>query len=95
MSLLPIASIDIGERYRHDMGDLAALAASIEAVGLLHPIVVMGRDGGNRWLLVAGERRLRACRDILRWERIHVRIVPESTDLLRADRKSTRLNSSH
>jgi ParB/RepB/Spo0J family partition protein len=85
MSLLPVSAIDIGERYRHDMGDLAALAASIEAVGLLHPIVVMGRDGGNRWTLVAGERRLRACRDILRWERIHVRIVPESIDLLRAE----------
>lgn len=85
MSLLPVSAIDIGERHRKDMGDLAGLAASIEAVGLLHPIVVMGRDGGSSWRLVAGERRLRACRDLLGWERIHVRIVPESTDLLRAE----------
>lgn len=85
MSLLPVSAIDIGERHRKDMGDLAGLAASIEAVGLLHPIVVMGRDGGSSWRLVAGERRLRACRDLLGWDRIHVRIVPESTDLLRAE----------
>ena len=85
MSLLPIADIDTGERYRKDMGDLPALAASIDAVGLLHPIVVMGKTDGG-WLLVAGERRLRACRDILRWERIHVRIVPGTIDLLRAER---------
>lgn len=85
MSLLPVADIDTGERYRKDMGDLPALAASIEAVGLLHPIVVMGKPDGG-WLLVAGERRLRACRDILGWERIHVRIVPGTIDLLQAER---------
>lgn len=85
MSLLPVSDIDTGDRYRRDMGDLPALAASIDAVGLLHPIVVMGKPEGG-WLLVAGERRLRACRDLLRWERIHVRIVPGTIDLLRAER---------
>ncbi len=85
MSLLPVSDIDTGERYRKDMGDLPALARSIDAVGLLHPIVVMGKPEGG-WLLVAGERRLRACRDLLRWERIHVRIVPGTIDLLRAER---------
>lgn len=86
MSLLPVADIDTGERYRKDMGDLPALARSIDAVGLLHPIVVMGQPNASRWLLVAGERRLRACRDILGWERIHVRIVPGTIDLLQAER---------
>ena len=68
MSLLPVSDIDTGERYRKDMGDLPALAASIEAVGLLHPIVVMGKpDGGHpmtalRSLLAAFEDRDRATR---------------------------------
>jgi hypothetical protein len=35
MSLLPVSDIDTGERYRKDMGDLPALARSIDAVGLL------------------------------------------------------------
>jgi hypothetical protein len=50
-----IADIDIGERRREKLGDIAALARSIEKYGLLHPIVLSGRR------LVAGERRLRAC----------------------------------
>ena len=36
----PIRAIQIGARHRKDMGDIAALAASIDALGLLHPIVV-------------------------------------------------------
>lgn len=84
MSLLPIDSIDIGERFRRDMGDLPALAASIDRVGLLHPVVVAEQDG--RVVLVAGERRLRACRDILRWERIPIRMLPPIESLLEAER---------
>jgi ParB family chromosome partitioning protein len=47
------------------MGDLSALAASIAEVGLLQPIGVSA-DGE----LVFGERRLRACRDLLGWTEI-------------------------
>lgn len=82
MTLLAIDSIHVGERVRRDMGDLPALSASIERVGLLHPIVVMERDG--RVTLVAGERRLRACRS-LGWERIPIRMLPDGVDLLRAE----------
>lgn len=87
MTLAAFDAIDTGTRVRQDMGDLHALADSIDAVGLLHPIVVMGHpDAGARpWLLVAGERRLRACRDILGWVQIQIRVVPMSTDLLRAE----------
>lgn len=42
-------------RYRKDFGDIAALAASIESIGLLHPIVI---DGAYR--LICGERRIKA-----------------------------------
>ena len=37
--LLPISQIKIGKRHRKALGDLAALAASIES-GLLQPIGV-------------------------------------------------------
>ena len=36
---LPINQIRVGHRVRKDLGDLKGLAQSIEAVGLLHPIV--------------------------------------------------------
>jgi len=66
---LPIASIVVGDRHRHDMGDLAELAANIADVGLLHPIVV--RPDG---MLIAGERRLKACA-ALGWADIPVTVV--------------------
>jgi N6-adenosine-specific RNA methylase IME4 len=50
-----VDAIVVGERHRRDMGDLAALARSIEEVGLLHPIVIRP-DGA----LIAGARRLAA-----------------------------------
>ena len=40
---------------------LASLAASIEEVGVLQPLVVRASEGG-RFVLIAGERRLRASR---------------------------------
>jgi N6-adenosine-specific RNA methylase IME4/ParB-like chromosome segregation protein Spo0J len=51
-----IADIIIGERSRKDLGDLAALAASIDKLGLLHPVVVRRTDN----VLIAGERRIKA-----------------------------------
>ena len=51
--------IKVGPRFRKDMGSIDDLAASIKAVGLIHPIVV-DRDGN----LIAGERRLMACQMI-------------------------------
>lgn len=74
-----IADVRIGRRYRRDMGDLSGLADSIKRVGLLHPIVVTAGD-----VLVAGERRLRAC-ESLGWTRIPCRVVPDLDDLLRAE----------
>lgn len=50
-----IELIKVGDRTRKDLGDIAALAASIETIGLLQPI---GIDPNYR--LVFGERRLRA-----------------------------------
>jgi ParB family transcriptional regulator, chromosome partitioning protein len=53
--LRPIAEIRIGGRHRRDLGDVDQLAASIAAVGLLHPVVTDAH--GN---LIAGQRRLEA-----------------------------------
>lgn len=65
-----IAAIKVGHRHRKDMGDIKELAASIEAVGLLHPVVV------NKDLaLIAGERRLEACK-LLGWQEVPVTFVP-------------------
>lgn len=68
--VLPAASITVGPRYRTAMGDLDALAASILDVGLLNPVTV-NADG----LLLAGERRLRALRDMLGWTYIPCHVV--------------------
>jgi hypothetical protein len=50
-----ISDITIGERHRKKMGDIEGLARSIEAVGLLHPVVI-----DKDCMLIAGERRIRA-----------------------------------
>ncbi|WP_456391728.1 ParB/RepB/Spo0J family partition protein [Nitratifractor sp.] len=58
---LPVASIDPNPyqpRKDFDPERLEELAASIRRHGLLQPVVVIPH--GDRWLLVAGERRLRA-----------------------------------
>lgn len=57
----PIESISVGKRVRLEFGDVASLARSIDANGLLHPIVVRARDlHSNTYELIAGERRLKA-----------------------------------
>jgi len=54
-----IDSIRIGSRHRTDLGDIDALAASIERQGLLQPITVTP-DG----TLICGARRLAALRQL-------------------------------
>jgi len=73
---LPIEQIEVGFRYRKDLGDLRPLADSIAEVGLLHPVVVT--PAGR---LIAGQRRLGACR-LLGWTEVPVTVV----DLLQAAR---------
>ena len=60
---IPVSAISPNPRQpRVDFDDegLAALARSIQEVGVLQPVVVRARDG--RYELVAGERRVRAAR---------------------------------
>lgn len=60
---LPIGSIDVNKaqpRKTFHNETIAALAESIKANGMLQPITV--RKVGQRYEIVAGERRFRACR---------------------------------
>lgn len=67
-------SIRVVGRHRRDMGELEVLAASIATVGLLHPPVIT-EDG----LLICGERRLLAMRDVLRWTSIPAIVLQASS----------------
>jgi ParB family chromosome partitioning protein len=69
ITTMPIADIKVGKRIRKDMGDLAWLAASIAAIGLVNPITV---DEDRR--LLAGARRLAACK-LLGLQQVEVRIM--------------------
>lgn len=80
---LPVDAVTVVDRHRADLGDVAGLAASIAAEGLLHPIVVTttGR-------LIAGARRLAAVRS-LGWSEVPVTVVGDVEDaasLLRMER---------
>jgi len=76
---VPCDAIRVVGRHRRDMGELEVLAASIATVGLLHPPVIT-KDG----VLVCGERRLLAMRDILGWKTIPV-IVLEVSSLVEGE----------
>ncbi len=59
MAQTKIADITVGHRFRKDMGDIDALANSIQANGLLQPIGIT-----PDLQLVFGGRRLKACQSL-------------------------------
>jgi ParB-like chromosome segregation protein Spo0J len=67
-------SIRVSDRHRRDMGDLESLAVSIATEGLLQPIGITEDN-----VLVFGERRLLAVRDILKRATIAARVVQVSS----------------
>lgn len=82
-AFVPVEWVKVVGRHRKDLGDLTGLMASIDDVGLLNP-VTLTRDAQ----LVAGERRLVACRR-LGWDTVPVRFadsVDDAAKLLRAER---------
>lgn len=65
MRLVPLSEVSIPpdrQRQEFDPEALVMLMTSIQTTGLLHPIIV--RESSAGVVLVAGERRIRACRDI-------------------------------
>jgi hypothetical protein len=67
-------SVRVIDRHRREMGDLEGLAVSIATEGLLQPIGITEDN-----LLVFGERRLLAVRDILKLATIAARVVHVSS----------------
>ena len=63
VALLPISRIDpnpLQPRHVFDAGRIQELANSIQANGIIQPLIV--RKTGDRYEMIAGERRLRAAR---------------------------------
>lgn len=80
---IPVAAVIVNGRARRDLQDIDQLAASIAALGLLHPVVLNGRHE-----LIAGGRRLAAVKR-LGWSHVPCRIVEGLDDAvaaLRAER---------
>lgn len=80
VKIIPIDSIDTGERFRVDMGDMNELVESIKSEGLITAITVKEKEDG-RYQLLAGKRRLDAFRilaskDPEKWSSIPSRIYP-------------------
>lgn len=63
---LVLDAIDTKDRIRSDMGDIDALATSIQSVGLIQPIILNRQNK-----LIAGERRLRALKKLGLKELLH------------------------
>jgi ParB-like chromosome segregation protein Spo0J len=70
-----VSDIIVGERCRKDLGDIAALAQSIEERGLINPISVWPDLS-----LAAGERRLAAVKK-LGWTHVEVHVLGTTDDL--------------
>ena len=66
---MKIDQIQVGDRFRKDIGNLRPLADSIAEMGLLHPVVATPEG-----LLIAGWRRIEACR-LLGWREIPVTVA--------------------
>ncbi len=80
---LALSEITIGRRHRKELGGIAALAESIERLGLLHPVVVTSEHK-----LIAGWRRIKAFKKLGR-DKIPVTVahtLDEALLLLEAER---------
>lgn len=75
---MQLSAIKVGPRHRKELGDVAALAESINGVGLLHPVVVKP-DG----TLIAGARRLAAVK-LLKWTDVSATVVKTLDDAHKA-----------
>lgn len=68
-TMLNIADIKVGNRFRKELGDIGPLKSSIRQHGLFHPVVV-----DEDYNLIAGWRRMKAYEQ-LGWPTIPVRII--------------------
>lgn len=82
VAMISINDIEVGERYREEMGDVNELEASMKESGLIGPLAVS--KTGDKYKLLAGERRLIVLRknDV---DKIPVRIY--SSDISELERR--------
>jgi DNA modification methylase len=76
LKVVPIESIQVGERFRTEYGDIDSLAASLKQEGIIQPVAVKDL-GNNTYTLLAGGRRMRAALQAGIKE-IPIRIFPNS-----------------
>lgn len=62
-TVVSIDEVVVSERMRKEMGDVDGLSRSIEENGLINPIILT-RNGDNKIILVAGERRFQALKKL-------------------------------
>lgn len=67
--LIDIDQIVVGNRIRKDFGDIEELAKDINNNGLINPITINANN-----VLLAGERRLRACQ-ALGWTQVEAHVI--------------------
>lgn len=83
---IPIEYIQIGERYREDLGDLTELKESLSTKGQIQTIAVervLTQEGEFlEYALLGGGRRIAAMKE-LGWEKVLVRIYKDLTPLER------------
>ena len=82
---IPISEIQISAhqtRTQFDFEKIQSLAQNIKENGLIHPIVVISRLNNDpsqkEYILLAGERRLRACK-LLGWKEILAIVKPSQS----------------
>jgi ParB/RepB/Spo0J family partition protein len=78
---IPLTSLESNPRYprtEFDAGEMASLVESVQKYGILQPLIVTLKDAGI-YVLIAGERRLRAARTA-GLDELPVVIYPDATE---------------
>jgi len=87
---IPLREIHVGKeinvRRTGALKDLEELADSIEELGLLHPVMLLGEYGQRPYKLIVGQRRFLAHKRILakrgpRWKKIRAVFVGQLSDV--------------
>ncbi|RQW92778.1 MAG: hypothetical protein EHM79_00175 [Geobacter sp.] len=90
VDIIKISNIIVADRAREDYADIKDLTEKIRVRGLIQPIAVKELSGG-KYLLLAGGRRLAACKRLV-METIPARVFPG--DLTEVDEKEVELSEN-